>query len=113
MQSEERWLATRTLVAVTRDGERLNVTLGIGFPYQVSPEEWACSVNMAGLQEQLRDVHGIDAWQTVQLVQSLQAQLLGHFIEEGGTLLCHEPPETIGLHELFPTVPRVPKAGGS
>jgi hypothetical protein len=107
MSSEPQWLISRSLVAVSAGGERSNVTLAVGVPRELSPEEWACPVRMSGLHEQLHDVHGIDAWQTVQLALSLQAQLLGHFIEEGGTLLCHEPPEPVSLQELFPQVPSV------
>lgn len=95
------------ILAVTPDGQETNVILKIGVPYEISPEEWACPVAIDGLQDRLHDIHGIDAWQTLQLVQSLQAQLLGYFIQEGGKLLCHEPPEPITLAELFPQVPVV------
>ena len=98
------WVASRRILAVRANGEEAHVTLRIGTPYEISPDEWACPVAMEGLQEKLHDVHGIDAWQTVQLVQSLQAQLLGYFLEEGGSLFCHEPPEPISLDELFPRV---------
>jgi len=104
MNEHTPWLASRTVVAVKSDGQQLNVTLRLGQPYEVSPEEWACPVAMEGLHERLHDVHGIDAWQALQLAQSLQAQLLGHIVEEGGHLLCHTPPERIDLSELFPKV---------
>ena len=102
MKSNSAWLASRTILAVKADGQTLSVTLRIGTPYEISPEEWACPVAMEGMQDRLRDVHGIDAWQALQLVQSLQAQLLGYFVEDGGKLFCHEPPEPISLEELFP-----------
>ena len=107
MNTNRRWLASRTILAIGSEGQKSEVTLRIGTPYEISPEEWACPVAMDGLQERLHDVHGIDAWQAIQLVQSLQAQLLGYFIQEGGKLYCHEPPEQIELQELFPTVPPV------
>lgn len=104
MKQKPVWVASRTILAVRANDEKVHVTLRIGTPYEISPEEWACPVAMEGLQEKLHDVHGIDAWQTVQLVQSLQVQLLGYFLEEGGSLFCHEPPEPISLDELFPRV---------
>jgi hypothetical protein len=105
MTLNARWLASRTILAVKPDGQKMNVTLRIGFPYEVSTGEWACPLAMEGLQERVPDIHGIDAWQTVQLVQNLQAQLLGYFVQDGGTLLCDEPPNPIELHELFPKIP--------
>ena len=98
------WIATRTLLAVRPDGQELPVTLRMGVPYEISPEEWACPVALDGLQERLPDMHGIDAWQSIQLVQTLQAQLLRHFIEEGGKLCWPETLEPVELHELFPRV---------
>ena len=105
MNSKPTWLASRTILAVKPDGQATTVTLRVGTPYEISLEEWACPVAMDGLQDGLRDVHGIDAWQTLQLALSLQAQLLSYFIQEGGKLFCHEPPEPIALDELFPKVP--------
>jgi hypothetical protein len=104
MKSKSTWLASRTILAVRADGQATTVTLRIGTPYEISPEEWACPVALEGMQDRLGDVHGIDAWQAIQLVQSLQAQLLGYFVEEGGKLFCHEPPEPISLEELFPKI---------
>ena len=101
MKSNSAWLASRTILAVKADGQATSVTLRIGTPYEMSPEEWACPVAMEGMQDRLGDVYGVDAWQALQLVQSLQAQLLGHFVEGGGELFCHEPPEPISLEELF------------
>ena len=96
------WIATRTLLAVRPDGQELAITLRIGVPYEIAPEEWACPVAMEGFRERLPDVHGIDAWQTIQLVQNLQAQLLGYFTEDGGRLYWPETREPMELRELFP-----------
>jgi hypothetical protein len=104
VNSEPSWIASRTIVAVKSNGEEIAVTLRIGTPYEVSSEEWACAVAIDGLQERLRDVHGIDSWQTIQLAQNLQAQLLGYFVEEGGRLFWPDPREPVRVHELFPKV---------
>ncbi len=105
MNTTPSWLASREVLAVAADGRNTKLTLRLGVPYEVSPEEWACPVALDGLHDRLGDIHGIDAWQALQLAQSLQAQLLGYFIEEGGRLYCHEPPATLSLAELFPKVP--------
>ena len=107
MNASATWLASRSIIAVKPDGQAMNVTLRIGLPYEVSPEEWACPMAMEGFQERFPDIHGIDAWQSVQLVQSLQAKLLGHFVRSGGRLFWDEPPEPIELSELFPNVPEL------
>ena len=49
-------------------------------------------------------MHGVDAWQTIQLVQGLLAQLLGHFVEAGGKLYWPETRELMEFGELFPMV---------
>jgi len=105
MNANPIWLATRELLAVHADGRRVSITLRIGLPYEFSAEEWACPVALDGLHDRLADIHGIDAWQALNLAQSLQAQLLGYFLQAGGSLFCHEPPEPIQLSELFPKVP--------
>ena len=50
------WIATRTLLAVRPDGQELAITLRIGVPYEIAPEEWACPVAIEGLRERLHDV---------------------------------------------------------
>jgi hypothetical protein len=105
MNSSSTWLAVRAIAAVSSDGRHLQITLRLGIPYEISPEEWACPVAVEGLQEQLHDIHGTDAWQALQLAQNLQAQLLGYFIEDGGELFWPEPREQLELAELFPRVP--------
>ena len=105
MNSEDRWLADRTIVAVSSTGERSDVTLRIGLPREVAPNEWACAVAMEGLHHLIHPVHGVDAWQALQLALSLQAQLLGHFVDGGGQLLGWEEQEAIEPQSLFPNLP--------
>ena len=95
-------LVSRSILAVKPNGERLTVVLSIGQPYEVTPEEWAISVSVSGLHSRLGDVHGIDAWQVVQLAYELMAQLIGHFVEEGGKLYWPETGELVELDELLP-----------
>jgi len=100
------WIASRTLLAVKPGGEEILITVRLGKPYEISSEEWACPAAIDGLHQRLHDMHGVDAWQTIQLVQGLLAQLLGHFVEAGGKLYWPETREPVELGELFPYVQR-------
>jgi hypothetical protein len=105
MKTSSSWLADRTVVAVKPNGEEIQVIMRIGFPYEVSPDQWACQVAVDGLHDSLQEQSGIDAWQAVQLAQSLQAQLLGYFVEDGGELFWPKTREPLELSDLFPKVP--------
>jgi hypothetical protein len=93
-------LASRSIVAVSPNGDRLTVVLTIGQPYQVTQEEWAIPVSMTGLHDGLRDIHGIDAWQVIQLAYRFIIQLLGYFVEDGGKLYWAETEEPLVLQDL-------------
>ena len=95
-------IATRTVLAVDPGGREFNLMVGIGQPYEVAPEEWACSVCLDGLHERLRDQHGVDSWQALQLAYQLISQLLGYFVKDGGKLYWLESREPIELSELIP-----------
>ena len=69
-------------------GERVDILAGIGAPYEVGPQEWACSVCLDGLHKRLGDIHGASSLQAFCLAASLLRRLLMHFVEEGGTLKC-------------------------
>lgn len=105
MNANPAWLASRAIAAVSSAGRHFQITLRLGIPYEISPEEWACPVAVEGLQVQMHDIHGTDAWQALQLAQNLQAQLLGYFIDDGGELFWLDPREQLELAELFPRVP--------
>jgi hypothetical protein len=98
----EVYIASRTLLAVDPSGRESSLTLGIGQPYEVSREEWACPVCLNGLYERLCDPHGIDSWQSMQLANALIAELLGHFLQNGGTPLWPEGREAVALADLIP-----------
>lgn len=97
-------VAHRTLLAIDKDGREFTLTLGIGQPYEISHDEWACPVAMSGLQERLRDQHGVDSWQALQLAYQLIAQLLGYFIADGGKLHWPESRDPVAISELIPSL---------
>lgn len=95
-------IATRTVLAVDQNGREFNLALGIGQPYEISPDEWACPLCMGGLHERLADQHGVDSWQALQLAHQLIAQLLGYFVQDGGHIYWLESREPMTLEELIP-----------
>jgi uncharacterized protein DUF6968 len=95
-------IASRKVLAVDSGGHEAVVTIAIGVPYEVEPELWACPVLMEGMHERLVDQHGIDSWQAMQLAYQLIAQLLGYFVEQGGSLLWPESRESMLVSELVP-----------
>ena len=101
----DRFIADRIVHALARDGRSFEICLGVGKPYQVSADEWACAVQVGGLHNQLSDMHGIDSWQALQLACQLAAQLLGSFVEDGGRLFWEEGGEQLAVSELFAKVP--------
>jgi hypothetical protein len=110
-------IASRTLLAIDANGREFELTVAVGEPYEVSEREWACPVSVQGLHDRLRDIHGIDSWQALQLAYQLIAQLLSYFIEDGGRLFwapassnlpftaASEEREPVALDELFPRPP--------
>jgi hypothetical protein len=58
-------IATRELVGERAGGERFNVAVRIGEPYQVNDVSWACPAAVDGVDRQLADMHGIDSWQAL------------------------------------------------
>jgi len=95
-------IAERRIFAIAPDGAIFNIHIFVGAPYKVSEEEWACAVGLEGLHSSLRDQHGIDSWQVLQLAYQLINQLLVYFIEDGGRLYWSKEGEPITLSELFP-----------
>lgn len=95
-------LAECALLAVDRSGREFPITIGVGRPYETGPQEWACPVRLGGLYEDLRDQHGVDSWQALQLALRLVSQLLGYFVEDGGRLLWPDTREEMAVEELLP-----------
>jgi hypothetical protein len=95
-------LAARGLTGERPNGERFDIRLRIGQPYQVNDVSWACPVALDGLDRQLPDMHGIDSWQALLLAISLVRNRLEHFLETGGKLYWREDPSVaVGLRDIF------------
>ena len=98
------WIAERTIYAVAGDGRSLEIQLGIGTPYEVTEEEWACPVRVDGLHDKLSEMHGVDSWQALQLSCQLAARLLEGFVQDGGRLFWEKDGEQVQVADLFAKV---------
>jgi hypothetical protein len=95
-------IATRELVGERAGGERFNIIIRIGEPYQVNDVSWACPVAVDGVDTRLADMHGIDSWQALLLAISLVRSRLEHFLETGGKLYWPEESSCeITLRDIF------------
>jgi hypothetical protein len=95
-------IAVRELVGERADGDRFNITIRVGTPYQVNEVSWACPVAVEGVNTRLADMHGIDSWQALLLAISLVRSRLHHFLETGGKLYWPEEPSSeITLRDIF------------
>ena len=95
-------IAERKIFAISTDGQKNIFNIAIGKPYPVDDVSWACPVKINGLHNKLKDVVGIDSWQSLNLAIFLVQQLLGYYVEDGGKLYWEEDGETLSLKDLFP-----------
>jgi hypothetical protein len=91
--------AQRKLQAKTSEGEILDVVIKIGIPYPLD-DDWACSVSISGIHDNISDVRGIDSWQALQLSQQCIRTILKSFIQKGGELFLFGESDAISLEEF-------------
>lgn len=95
-------VARRELVGERADGERFNIVIRIGMPYEVNDVSWACPVAVDGVDRKLADMHGVDSWQAMLLAISLVRSRLEHFLETGGRLYWPDNPSLeVTLRDIF------------
>jgi hypothetical protein len=95
------YIATRVLTAFHPSRGAFEISVRIGCPYQITPDEWACPVELAGLRANVHDAHGIDAFQALMLAQNLARTLLAYFVEDGGRLSGSPEGKDVDLKALF------------
>ena len=98
-------VAHRELMARTPEGKEFSITVRLGQPYKSTDSEWACPVSIEGLHENLRDIRGVDSWQSLQLAFCLALDLLASFVEDGGRLFWRDSEEPIDIKDLAPKTP--------
>ena len=86
---------------IDHTGYRFECVIQIGKPQQAPTGEWACPVAMLGLEKGLPSVRGEDSLQSVCLALTLVRQLLTHFVENGGRILCAGTDDEYSLDATF------------
>ena len=74
--------AKMAVVGVRPDGERVNLVVQIGRPYE-EKDAWACPIEIAPLHGKLADIRGTDSFHAVWLACVLVLKLLGNLKDEG------------------------------
>jgi hypothetical protein len=92
---------TTRLDCFSPDGERHEVVVEIGRPYQAPEGEWACPVEIRGLYDGVRDIHGEDSLQALCLAASLVRSLLSSFVEGGGKIMSPNTDYPYDLNATF------------
>lgn len=96
-----KYIIEREIRAIDKDGNALEITVGLGAPYpRDDMEAWECPVKIDGLYTNLANSTGIDSWQSLQLARNLVVQLLNSFIEDGGKLFLFGDDKEVKLNEL-------------
>jgi len=80
------FVAERKIFAVSPEGEKFWIRLGVGKPYRLDDKSWACPVTMEGLHEKYSDGVGGDSWQALHLSLNSCHSALDHFMAKGGIL---------------------------
>lgn len=94
-------IASTVLLGVLPTEEERNISIEIGTPYTVIEGEWRCPVALSGLHDNLCDIAGVDAFQSLVLALKTAKILLGHFKAEGGELLNPQTREVVFLDSCF------------
>lgn len=102
----EEIIAERDLIGVNPDGSKFKIMLKIGKPYTLGSKEWACSVGAIGLYKRLREIRGVDSFQTLMQAIKFLRQLLEYFIEDGGRVLSAEDGSPVKITDIFTSVTR-------
>jgi len=82
-------------------GERVSVTIAVGHPYPTSEGDWACPVEIDGLQGRLDDIAGTDSMQALCLAIRTARDLLTSFMVDGGRILDPGTGEEVSLDDHF------------
>jgi hypothetical protein len=104
-------VASTTLVCVNSQGERREVVVEIGLPYQTPRGSWACPVAMRGMYSSLADIHGEDSLQSLCLAASLVRTLLSSVVKEGGKIFFPDSDSEYDLDVVFGQVGREASSG--
>ena len=93
-------IAHREMIFRNKDGEEMVSQIPIGTPYKKSAYEWACDIEVPGIQKKT-PVHGVDSFQSLVLGLNILKAILERFEKQGGTILFPDDKEPISIEEIF------------
>ena len=95
------YIAKRTLIGKSSKQGRFLIKIRIGKPYR-NDFDWACPVEVEGLDTNIPDVNGADSLQALTLAVWTARNCLERFMQQGGTLDAPgERPGPVSLEEIF------------
>src|SRR4051794_41116072 len=104
MSSSRLPIASMTMLANDAKNCEFELTIAFGAPYEHPEGGWACPSSMHGIWGDFADMRGADSWQALQLAYGLLAEMLIHFVKEGGRLRWPDTGTPISPEELFPRI---------
>lgn len=82
-------IASLAVVGIKPNGERIDISLKIGCPYQTKTEpveQWRCPVSLTPIDSTLPDMFGADSVHAMCMALSIAFGRLRDFVEAGGRL---------------------------
>jgi hypothetical protein len=76
------------LILAATDGTRTPITIRVGRPYQVDVLEWACPVEVHGLEPRYPDMHGTTSLQALCLAVAVVRERIRDVRAKGGKVLA-------------------------
>jgi hypothetical protein len=80
-------VAAQDFIFLGSDGDRREVKIRIGKPYEVSAIEWACPSEILGYEPRYPDAHGGSSLQAICLAVLLLRSRVEDFMSKGGRVL--------------------------
>ena len=84
------YIATEQLIWLRADGTQVRIVARVGLPYPEDDGNWACAVELQGVDPRYPDVCGASSMQALNLATALLATRLGHLLERGERLVDAE-----------------------
>jgi hypothetical protein len=96
-------IAEREIDIAFPDARTAKVVLRVGRPYAHPQGDFACTVQLLGLQNRdfQCDIIGVDSWQALLLGVRFLQMMLAAQVEGGAVLRWHDGQEPVSLQELF------------
>jgi hypothetical protein len=94
-------IAETTFTFMKSNGEKTDVTIKIGAPYQNDDSTWSCSAQMEGLYPPLHHIMSDDSFHSLCLGILFIRQLCQHFRNDGGKILFQETDQEVPLEDAY------------